>query len=46
MAVGVGPSDSFDKIEREIIACERCPRLREYCDTVAATKRRAYRDEP
>lgn len=31
-------------LEREIIACERCPRLREYCTTIAATKRRAYRD--
>jgi len=28
-----------------IVACERCPRLREHCREVAATKRRAYRDE-
>jgi uracil-DNA glycosylase family 4 len=27
-----------------VIACERCPRLREYCARVAETKRRAYRD--
>jgi uracil-DNA glycosylase len=31
-------------LEREVIACERCPRLREYCVRVAETKRRAYRD--
>lgn len=31
-------------LSREVIACERCPRLREYCKSVAETKRRAYRD--
>jgi uracil-DNA glycosylase len=31
-------------INREVIACERCPRLREYCTRVAAERRRAYRD--
>jgi len=31
-------------LAREIVACERCPRLREYCEHVAETKRRAYRD--
>jgi uracil-DNA glycosylase family 4 len=29
---------------REVIACERCPRLRAYCRLVAEEKRRAYRD--
>ncbi len=29
---------------REVTACERCPRLREYCRKIAETKRRAYRD--
>jgi uracil-DNA glycosylase len=29
----------------EVIACERCPRLREYCVRVAEEKRRAYRDQ-
>ncbi|HEX8827396.1 MAG TPA: uracil-DNA glycosylase, partial [Xanthobacteraceae bacterium] len=28
----------------EVIACERCPRLREYCRRVGEIKRRAYRD--
>ncbi len=32
----------LDRLEREIVRCELCPRLREYCKTVAATKRRAY----
>ena len=29
---------------REVVACERCPRLREYCRQIAETKRRAYLD--
>lgn len=35
----------LDVLAREVIACERCPRLREYCTRVAETKRRAYRDQ-
>ena len=31
-------------LNREIVACERCPRLVEYRREVAAIKRRAYRD--
>jgi uracil-DNA glycosylase family 4 len=27
-----------------VIACERCPRLRAYCESIATEKRRAYRD--
>jgi uracil-DNA glycosylase family 4 len=34
----------LDILKREVIACERCPRLREYCKKVAEVKRRAYRD--
>ena len=34
----------FASLEKEIVACTRCPRLREYCAQVAAVKRRAYRD--
>ena len=33
-------------IAEEVIACERCPRLRAHCREVAATRRAAYRDEP
>jgi uracil-DNA glycosylase family 4 len=29
---------------REVTACERCPRLRAYCQLIAKEKRRAYRD--
>jgi uracil-DNA glycosylase family 4 len=32
-------------LRSEIIACERCLRLREHCAEVARVKRRAYRDE-
>lgn len=32
-------------LQREITACERCPRLRTHCQEVARVKRRAYRDE-
>ena len=31
-------------LEREIVACSRCPRLRAWCEEVARVKRRAYRD--
>jgi uracil-DNA glycosylase family 4 len=32
-------------IARDVIACERCPRLRAYCTKVARAKRKAYQDE-
>lgn len=38
-------SRALEEIERQIIACERCPRLRQYCQEVARTKRRAFADE-
>jgi uracil-DNA glycosylase len=39
-----GPSESLEALVQEVTACERCPRLREYCHQVAVLKRRAYRD--
>jgi uracil-DNA glycosylase len=33
------------KVAREVVACERCPRLRAHCMQVAAERRRAYRDQ-
>ncbi len=36
---------SLKSIERAVIACKRCPELREYCATVAREKRRAYAQE-
>jgi uracil-DNA glycosylase family 4 len=32
-------------LKRDVIACGRCPRLREYCARIAAERRRAYRDQ-
>ncbi len=32
-------------LEREITACQRCPRLRAWCEEVARVKRRAYLDQ-
>jgi uracil-DNA glycosylase family 4 len=37
-------SAELDKLHEQVIGCEKCPRLREYCTRVAETKRRAYRD--
>lgn len=39
-------ADALTVLHREIVACERCPRLREHCLRVAAVKRRAFRDWP
>src|SRR5512139_110982 len=39
------PRPELDAIAREIVACERCPRLRAHCARVAREKRAAYRDE-
>ena len=36
--------DGIDDLRQRIIACTRCPRLVEYCQHVAGTKRRMYRD--
>ncbi len=35
---------SVAKLQREVIACEHCPRLREHCRKIAEVKRRAYRE--
>jgi uracil-DNA glycosylase family 4 len=32
-------------LNRQIVRCQRCPRLRDYCRKVAAEKRRAFRDD-
>jgi uracil-DNA glycosylase len=32
-------------VNRAIVACELCPRLREHCERVAREKKRAYRDQ-
>jgi uracil-DNA glycosylase family 4 len=32
-------------VHEEIISCDRCPRLREYCQRIAREKRRAFRND-
>ena len=32
----------LQELQRQIVACNQCPRLREHCQTVARVKRRAY----
>jgi uracil-DNA glycosylase family 4 len=39
------PAADLAQVRINIIACERCPRLRQYCQRVAIEKKRAYRDE-
>jgi uracil-DNA glycosylase family 4 len=34
----------LDQLNKEVIACTRCPRLVEHCRSVALQKRRAYRE--
>jgi uracil-DNA glycosylase len=34
----------LNALQREVVNCNQCPRLREYCARVAVEKRRAYRD--
>src|SRR5262245_12052722 len=38
-------AESLALVREQIVSCERCPRLRNYCLQVAREKRRAYRDE-
>jgi uracil-DNA glycosylase family 4 len=45
MAQPESPSNSkWNALDRSIVACERCPRLRDYCRRVAQEKRAAFRD--
>lgn len=34
----------FDALNREIVACDRCPRLREWCTRVASERRKSFED--
>src|SRR5690348_1496372 len=43
-ALAAGPR-SLDDIRDDIVHCDRCPRLREYCRRIAIEKRAAYRNE-
>ncbi len=35
----------FERLNDDIVACERCPRLRAHCEAVARAKRASYRGE-
>src|SRR5438552_3265407 len=37
-----GMPDSFKMLDRDVVACVRCPRLRTYCLEVARVKRKAF----
>jgi uracil-DNA glycosylase family 4 len=37
-------ASSLVELNAHVIACERCPRLRTYCEEIARVKRRAYAD--
>lgn len=39
------PTSTLIQIHNEIVACEKCPRLRKYDEEIARVKRRAYRNE-
>ena len=36
---------TWRRLEQQVIACERCTRLRDHCREVARVRRRAYREE-
>ncbi len=40
----MGRVQALDILERQIVACQKCPRLVEYRAEIARVKRRAYRD--
>src|SRR5262245_43489384 len=40
----VGRASAIAELDRHIVACQRCERLRDYCRQVAAEKRAAFRD--
>jgi len=35
---------AWENLQRQIVACDRCPRLREYCQQIGREKRRAFAD--
>ncbi len=42
---GDGSETFLAEHNRAVVACERCPRLRAWCEQIAAEKRAAYREE-
>ena len=41
---GGSPEERLARVEQAVIACRKCPRLVQYREEVARTKRRAFRD--
>src|SRR5690606_10063994 len=39
------PMSEFEALNRRIVRCRRCPRLRQWCESIARVKRRAFADE-
>jgi len=39
------PVPDRDRVRDSIVACELCPRLRDYCTRIGESRRRAYQDE-
>ena len=37
--------EGVEAVQRELIGCRRCGRLRNYCEKIASQKRRAYREQ-
>jgi len=37
--------DGLIRVEREVVGCERCPRLRDWCREVARTRVKRFRDQ-
>lgn len=44
MAPAKSAPTALRALAREVVACEKCPRLRDYCRAVAAEKKPAHRD--
>src|SRR5438128_12520898 len=42
---GIETMRRLDQVRAAIVSCDRCARLREYCQRVGREKRRAFRDE-
>lgn len=36
---------SLEQVRQSIVSCDRCPRLRQYCQRIAREKKAAYRDQ-
>jgi uracil-DNA glycosylase len=43
--VGQASNSALRQVHADIVSCERCPRLREYCQRIGREKRRAFRDD-